>query len=120
MDHPVLMEEAGFWRIIKLKQFRRTEGVSFDIVPMEVLPRIDGIDRVLHKRRAISPVVKSAPSSAGSADSARSALSCGSLTLFAEERRNRRSRVSSARRAGVGPCSHPRMDFRAPGNVRLP
>lgn len=55
MDHPVLMEEPGFWRIIKLRQFRRTEGVSFDIMPMEVLPRIDGIDRVIHKRHAISP-----------------------------------------------------------------
>ena len=53
MDHPVLMEEPGFWRIIRLRQFRRTEGVSFDIMPMEVLPRIDGIDRVIHKRHAV-------------------------------------------------------------------
>jgi hypothetical protein len=55
MTDPVLMEEPGFWRVIKLRQFRKTEGVSFDIMPMEVLPRIDGIDRVVHKRRAISP-----------------------------------------------------------------
>lgn len=55
MSDAVFMEEPGFWRIIKLKKFRRTEGVSFDIMPMEVLPRIDGIDRVIHKRNAISP-----------------------------------------------------------------
>lgn len=55
MSCPVLMEEPGFWRIIRLKQFRKTDGVSFDIMPMEVLQRIDGIDRVMHKERAISP-----------------------------------------------------------------
>lgn len=48
-------EEPGFWKIIKLKPFRRTEGVAFDILPMEVLQRIDGIDRVIHKHEAVSP-----------------------------------------------------------------
>lgn len=54
MDY-LLDEVARFWRIIKLRPFRRTEGVSFDIVPMQYLPRIDGIDRVIHKTRALSP-----------------------------------------------------------------
>ena len=48
-------EVERFWRIIRLKPFRKTEGVSFDILPMQYLPRIDGIDRVIHKKRAISP-----------------------------------------------------------------
>ena len=48
-------EVARFWRIIRLKPFRRTEGVAFDLVPMEFLPRIDGIDRVIHERSALSP-----------------------------------------------------------------
>jgi hypothetical protein len=48
-------EVPRFWRIIKLRPFRRTEGVAFDILPMDYLPRIDGIDRVIHQRAALSP-----------------------------------------------------------------
>lgn len=55
MAKHVIDEVPGFYRIIELKPFRHTEGVAFDIVPMEFLPHIDGIDRVLHKRFAISP-----------------------------------------------------------------
>jgi hypothetical protein len=51
----ILAEEPGFWRIIPLKPFRKTPGVSFDLVPMELLPRIDGIDRVIHQHSAVSP-----------------------------------------------------------------
>ncbi|MDP2791907.1 MAG: hypothetical protein Q8O15_09160 [Rectinemataceae bacterium] len=54
MDY-VLDEVDRFWRIIKLKPFRRTEGVAFDIMPMKYLPKIDGIDRVIHKHGALSP-----------------------------------------------------------------
>jgi len=54
MDY-IYDEVERFWRIIRLKPFRKTEGVSFDILPMQYLPRIDGIDRVIHKKRAISP-----------------------------------------------------------------
>ena len=54
MEH-IYDEVERFWRIIRLKPFRKTEGVSFDILPMQYLPRIDGIDRVIHKKRAISP-----------------------------------------------------------------
>lgn len=55
MDSFVFDEEPRFWRIIKLGKFRRTAGVAFDIMPMEALPRVDGIDRVLHQKRALSP-----------------------------------------------------------------
>jgi len=51
-----LFEEVpGFYKIIALRPFRKTEGVSFDIVPMEALPQIDGIDRVIHAKDALSP-----------------------------------------------------------------
>jgi hypothetical protein len=53
--NPILAEVPGFWRIIVLKPFRKTPGVSFDLVPMELLPRIDGIDRVVHDHSAVSP-----------------------------------------------------------------
>jgi len=55
MSKYVFEEVPGFYRIIALKPFRKTEGVSFDIVPMEFLPRVDGVDRVIHKSDAISP-----------------------------------------------------------------
>lgn len=48
-------EVERFWRIIKLKPFRRTEGVAFDILPMQYLPKVDGIDRVIHASAALSP-----------------------------------------------------------------
>lgn len=51
----VIDEVPRFWRIIRLKPFRRTEGVSFDIIPIKALPRIDGIDRVIHAHGALSP-----------------------------------------------------------------
>lgn len=51
----VFEEVAALYRIIPLRVLRRTPGVSFDLVPTEVLPHIDGIDRVLHDGGAVSP-----------------------------------------------------------------
>jgi hypothetical protein len=51
----IYKEEPGLYRIIPLKVLRRTEGVSFDNVPVEAIPKIDAIDRVIHKSNAISP-----------------------------------------------------------------
>jgi hypothetical protein len=50
-----IQEIPNLYRIIPLKVLRNTPGVSFDLVPTEELPRIDGIDRVLHQHGAISP-----------------------------------------------------------------
>lgn len=54
MDY-ILDEVARFYRVIRLKPFRRTPGVAFDILPMQFLPHIEGIDRVIHQKRALSP-----------------------------------------------------------------
>jgi hypothetical protein len=54
-DGLVFQEVAGLYRVIPLRILRRTPGVSFDLVPTEVLPHIDGIDRVLHGDGAVSP-----------------------------------------------------------------
>lgn len=51
----ILDEEPGFYRVIALKPFRKTEGVAFDILPKGLVPRIDGVDRVLHRSGAVSP-----------------------------------------------------------------
>jgi hypothetical protein len=51
----VFQQVAGLYSIIPLRVLRKTPGVSFDLVPTEMVPRIDGIDRVLHDGGAISP-----------------------------------------------------------------
>lgn len=51
----VFRESNGLYKIIPLKVLRRTPGVFFDLVPKDALPRIDGIDRVLHEGGALSP-----------------------------------------------------------------
>jgi hypothetical protein len=55
MNDYIIDEVTGFYRVIALAPFRRTPGVAFDIFPMEFLPKIDGIDRVMHARDAVSP-----------------------------------------------------------------
>jgi len=51
----IIIEEPGFYKVIALQPFRKTEGVSFDILPKTLIPKIDAIDRVIHKNRAVSP-----------------------------------------------------------------
>ena len=46
---------SNLYRLIPLRILRRTYGVSFDeIVPSDI-PRINGIDRVIHLANSISP-----------------------------------------------------------------
>ena len=54
MDY-IIEEVKGFYKIIKLKEFRRTPGVDFDILPNSLIPDIHAIDRVIHKSAAVSP-----------------------------------------------------------------
>ena len=51
----VIQQVPNLYRIIPLEVLRKTPGVSFDLVPTEALPHIDGIDRVLHDGGAVSP-----------------------------------------------------------------
>ena len=51
----LISEKKGLYHLIKLKLFRKTTGVVFDLYPLETLPHIDSIDRVLHERSAVSP-----------------------------------------------------------------
>ena len=54
-NEAVFKEVKGLYKIIPLKSFRKTPGVFFDIIPHELFPRIDGIDRVIHQGGAVSP-----------------------------------------------------------------
>ncbi|KPK37013.1 MAG: hypothetical protein AMK70_00290 [Nitrospira bacterium SG8_35_1] len=51
----IVAEIPGFYRVVALQPFRRTEGVSFDILPKDLVPKIDAVDRVIHRNRAVSP-----------------------------------------------------------------
>jgi hypothetical protein len=51
----VIREIPGFYRIVALKLFRRTAGVTFDIVPIELFQKIDAIERVIYEGNASSP-----------------------------------------------------------------
>ena len=51
----VIDEVEGFYKVIALQPLRKTEGVSFDYIPMEHIGSVEGIDRVVHKADAISP-----------------------------------------------------------------
>lgn len=51
----ILDEVKGLYQVIELKEFRKTPGVSFDILPNEALPDIHSMDRVIHKGGAVSP-----------------------------------------------------------------
>lgn len=51
----IIAEVPRFYKVIALKPFRRTAGVTFDILPKGLVPKIDAVDRVIHKSSAVSP-----------------------------------------------------------------
>ena len=51
----ILDEIKGFYKIIALKEFRKTKNVRFDSIDTQDMPNIAGVDRVLHSSNAQSP-----------------------------------------------------------------
>ena len=51
----ILEEIKGLYKIVTLKELRRTENVQFDALDTSYMPHIDGFDRVIHGAGAISP-----------------------------------------------------------------
>jgi hypothetical protein len=51
----IIEEVPGFYRIIALAKMRETPDVTFDVIPQKLIPRVDGIDRVYHRKDAVSP-----------------------------------------------------------------
>ena len=51
----IIREVKGFYQVIKLKEFRKTVGVNFDVLVQSMMPKIDVIDRVIHQEGAKSP-----------------------------------------------------------------
>ena len=54
-NNPLIAEIPGLYKVMALLPFRKTKGVSFDILPNNLVPKIDAVDRVIHKKRAVSP-----------------------------------------------------------------
>lgn len=51
----ILEEVENFYRIITLKELRRTKNVRFDVLDTSQIPHVDSVDRVLHGPGARSP-----------------------------------------------------------------
>ncbi|MGO1580829.1 MAG: hypothetical protein ACTHWZ_05415 [Peptoniphilaceae bacterium] len=51
----IVKEIPGLFKIIKLKEFRRTPNVEFDVMVKSMVPKVDAIDRVIHRGPAVSP-----------------------------------------------------------------
>jgi len=51
----ILDEVKNLYKIVQLKEFRKTANVSFDSLESNEIPHINGIDRVLHAPNAQSP-----------------------------------------------------------------
>jgi hypothetical protein len=46
---------ADLFSILPIRPFRKTKGVSFDIIPAELFKNISSADRVIHHASAVSP-----------------------------------------------------------------
>lgn len=51
----IIDEIPGLYQVIALEPFRKTEGVTFDILPKDIVSRVHSVDRVIHDREAVSP-----------------------------------------------------------------
>jgi hypothetical protein len=51
----IIEEVPGFYKIIALAKMRETPDVTFDVIPQKLMPKVDGIDRVYHRKDAVSP-----------------------------------------------------------------
>lgn len=51
----VIEEVKNLYSIIELTPFRKTEGVVFDLFPLDALSNVGSIDRVIHNHNAVSP-----------------------------------------------------------------
>lgn len=50
-----ILQKEGFYSILPMKEFRKTPGVEFHVIPKDIIPRVDGVDRVIHQSAARSP-----------------------------------------------------------------
>jgi hypothetical protein len=56
MSNEAIVEQVeGVYTVLHLFRLRETPGVTFDILPQKLVPRVDAVDRVVHQGGALSP-----------------------------------------------------------------
>jgi len=53
--YEIVDEVEGLFQVIQFEDFRKTPGVTFNILPQSIIGRADSMDRVLHDNKAMSP-----------------------------------------------------------------
>ncbi len=53
--YEIIDEVEGLFQVIQFEDFRKTPGVTFNILPQSIISRADSLDRVIHGKKAISP-----------------------------------------------------------------
>ncbi len=53
--YEIIDEVEGLYQVIQFEDFRKTPGVTFNILPQSIISRADSLDRVIHGKKAISP-----------------------------------------------------------------
>lgn len=48
-------EVEGLYQVIQFDDFRKTPGVTFNILPQSIIGKADSLDRVIHQESAVSP-----------------------------------------------------------------
>jgi hypothetical protein len=54
-NEAVVEQVEHVYTILRLFRLRETPGVSFDVLPHKLVPRVDAVDRVIHEAGALSP-----------------------------------------------------------------
>jgi hypothetical protein len=51
----IVDEVEGLYQVITFEDFRKTPGVTFNVLPQSIIALTDSLDRVLHEKKALSP-----------------------------------------------------------------
>jgi len=53
--YKIIEEVKDLYQVIQFEDFRKTPGVTFNILPQYIIKRADSLDRVIHGKSAVSP-----------------------------------------------------------------
>jgi hypothetical protein len=53
--YKIIDEVTNLYQVIQIEDFRKTPGVTFNILPQYIIKRADSLDRVIHEKNAVSP-----------------------------------------------------------------
>lgn len=53
--YEIIDEVEGLYQVIQFEDFRKTPGVTFNVMPQSIVKKSDSMDRVIHQHKAVSP-----------------------------------------------------------------